>query len=285
MRVGGKKTKPAATREEVYALAAAMRDMGEPHLGAAALICFEWLQRPENVLTGKLTWSDYRGPEHPKHVRILHHKTGEEVLQPLEVEGTLLYPELEGYLQDLPRLGFPIVVTTGSRGPSRPYAMVYAQARVRRARVAAGLGEHVTLDACRHGGMTELGDAELVEQGVMALSGHKTPQAARLYMKRTEAQRIAAARKRRSWVEKKRASVMSRTKQGRSGNEGRLTEWKWNKPIEENPLGSKRSPTESNPSFQIENLTSLARSAPLARAFAGIRVVPITDRPCRSLRS
>ena len=28
--------------------------------------------------------------------------------------------------------------------------------------------------------------------------------------------------------------MVSRTKQGRSGNEGRLTEWKWNKPIEEN---------------------------------------------------
>jgi len=107
MRVGGKKTKPAATREEAYALAAALRDMGEPHLGAAALICFEWLQRTENVLTGKIRWSDYRGPEHPKHVRILHHKTGEEVLQPLEVEGILLYPELENYLQALPRLGTP----------------------------------------------------------------------------------------------------------------------------------------------------------------------------------
>lgn len=48
---------------------------------------------------------------------------------------------------------------------------------------------HVTLDACRHGGMTELGDAELAEQGVMALSGHKTPQAARLYVKRTAFER------------------------------------------------------------------------------------------------
>jgi hypothetical protein len=205
LRLTSKKTKPAATREEAYALATALRNLGEPHLGAAALICFEWLQRPENVLTGKITWRDYRGADHPKHVRILHHKTGEEVLQPLEDDGTLLYPELEAYLQTVPRLGTPIVVTKGSRGPSRPYAMVYAQARVRQARVAAGLGAHVTLDACRHGGMTELGDAELVEQGVMALSGHKTPQAARLYMKRTEAQRITAARKRRSWVEKKGA--------------------------------------------------------------------------------
>jgi integrase len=202
LRIGGKKTKRAASRDEAYALAAALKEIGEPHLGAAALICFEWLQRPENVLTGKITWSDYRAPEHPKHVRIVHHKTGEVVLQPLEDAGRMLYPELENYLQNLPRLGTPIVVTKGSRGPSRPYAMVYAQAKVREARAAAGLAAHVTLDACRHGGMTELGDAELAEQGVMALSGHKTPQAARLYVKRTEAQRVAAAAKRRNWIDK-----------------------------------------------------------------------------------
>jgi len=201
LKIGGSKTKVAATRAEAYALAHALRDLGEPHLGTAALICFEWLQRPENVLTGKITWPDYRSVDHPNHVRILHHKTGEVVLQPLEDEGRKLYPELEEYLADLPRLGIAIVVTKGSRGPSRPYAMVYAQAKVREAREHAALGSHVTLDACRHGGMTELGDAELAEQGVMALSGHKTPRAARLYVKRTEHQRVRAAAKRRNFVE------------------------------------------------------------------------------------
>ncbi len=57
--------------------------------------------------------------------------------------------------------------------------------------------------------MTELGDAELTEQAVMALSGHRTPEAARLYMKRTEAQRIAAARKRRAWIEKEQTAAKS----------------------------------------------------------------------------
>jgi integrase len=201
LKITSSGTKVAATRAEAYALANALQEIGEPHLGAAALICFEWLQRPENVLTGKITWPDYRPPEHPNHVRIFHHKTGQVVLQPLEAAGRMLYPELEAFLADLPRLGIPIVVTKGSRGPSRPYAMVYAQAKVREARESAGLGSHVTLDACRHGGMTELGDAELAEQGVMALSGHKTPQAARLYVKRTERQRVTAAAKRRQWIE------------------------------------------------------------------------------------
>jgi hypothetical protein len=49
--------------------------------------------------------------------------------------------------------------------------------------------------------MTELGDAELTEQGIMTLSGHRSPQAARLYVKRTEKQRATAARRRRNYVE------------------------------------------------------------------------------------
>lgn len=87
LKIGGSKTKVAATRAEAYALAEALKWIGEPHLGAAALICFEWLQRPENVLTGKITWRDYRSGDHPRHVHIFHHKTGEIVLQPLEDEG------------------------------------------------------------------------------------------------------------------------------------------------------------------------------------------------------
>ena len=201
LKVTTKSTKPAATRAEAYALAAKLGELGEPHLGVAALICFEWLQRPENVLTGKITWADYRSSEQSGHVRVLHHKTGEVVWMPLEDGDGQLYPELEAYLADLPRLGLPIVLTAGVRGPARPYSMAYAQRRVREAREAAKLGKHVTLDACRHGGMTELGDAELTEQGVMTLSGHKTAQAARLYVKRTQRQRLTAARKRRQWVE------------------------------------------------------------------------------------
>ena len=53
LKIGGSKTKVAATRAEAYALAHALRDLGEPHLGTAALICFEWLQRPRTCSPGK----------------------------------------------------------------------------------------------------------------------------------------------------------------------------------------------------------------------------------------
>ena len=49
--------------------------------------------------------------------------------------------------------------------------------------------------------MTELGDAELTESGIIALSGHRTADAARGYVKRTEAQREAGLLKRRAWVQ------------------------------------------------------------------------------------
>src|SRR5262245_21290944 len=102
--------------------------------------------------------------------------------------------------------------------------MTFAAARVRKARKLAGLAEYVTVDACRHGGMTELGDAELAERGVMALSGHRTPRAARLYVKRTEHQRQRAAAKRRAWVEQNETSsrvemdVESKSGNGTKGN-------------------------------------------------------------------
>jgi hypothetical protein len=189
-----------ATRAEAFALSEAIKAYGHPHLAIVPLVCFEWLQRPENILAGHLRWTDYRPPERPKHVRIVHHKTGEVVWHPLEDVGEVFYPELEQRLAELSRPAIPVVVTLGKGGAVHPYSFSYAKRIVREARRAAFLSEHVTMTACRHGGMTELGDAQLTEQGVMSLSGHRTPEAARGYVKKTDAQRLAAARKRRAWV-------------------------------------------------------------------------------------
>jgi hypothetical protein len=73
----GKATTRAASRAEAYALHQALVAAGDPHLAAVPLICFEWHQRPENVLAGHLTWPDYRPSDRPNTVRIEHHKTGE----------------------------------------------------------------------------------------------------------------------------------------------------------------------------------------------------------------
>jgi integrase len=216
---GGKQEIVPATRDEAFALSSAIAAEHHPHLAAVPLICFEWLQRPENVLSGHLTWGDIRPSANPKHVRIDHHKTGQKVLQPLEDANGPLFPELEALLDGLPRMGVAVVLTPGVRGRPRPYSESYARRIVREARRRAGLPEHVTLTACRHGGMTELGDAEMTEQQVMALSGHKTPDAARLYIKRTDAQRMVAARRRRAWVEEERKGDKIQNAQGKAVSE------------------------------------------------------------------
>jgi hypothetical protein len=202
-----------ATRAEALKFAAAAAKAEHPALGVAALICYEWHQRPEDVRGGRITWTDYRPADRPNKVRIFHHTTGRKVWKLLEttVRGGKLYPELEAAIAALPRLGgVPMVMFRPLRGPKgedglrvpRLYSEPYAQHLVQSIRAKAGLPDHFTLEACRHGGMTELGDAELTEQEVMTLSTHATPQASRIYVKRTERQEESAAVKRRNFVEK-----------------------------------------------------------------------------------
>jgi integrase len=109
-----KSKKPAVTRDQVYAFARGAIERGRPEAAAAAVICYEWPQRPENVLAGVLRWPDYRGKEWPNAIKILHHKTGATVWHPLEETNggvaTVFYPEAEAVLAKLPRRGVPMIL-------------------------------------------------------------------------------------------------------------------------------------------------------------------------------
>ena len=67
---------------------------------------------------------------------------------------------------------------------------------VRKLRDRLGLPATFTLDACRHGGMTELEEAELTDGQGRALSGHRTRRAYEGYAKRTLERALPATRKR-----------------------------------------------------------------------------------------
>jgi hypothetical protein len=206
-----KATKPAATREQVYAFANAAIEAGYPEAAAAATICFEWLQRPENVLAGFIRWTDYRGREAPSAIRIFHHKTGAVVLHPLEEtisgpagqpERVLFYADAELVLAKLPRRGIPMILhetrgktEDGKLNPTKLYSESGMAKLVRRIRKLAELPPTFTLDACRHGGMTELEEAELTDGQGRALSAHKS-RAYEGYAKRTMDRALAATRKR-----------------------------------------------------------------------------------------
>ena len=117
----------------------------------AAVICFEWLQRPENVLAGYLRWPD---------------------------DGTLFYSDAEAVLAALPRRGVPMILRPARNdSPAKPYNIFAMDRPVRTLRNKLRLPSTFTLDACRHGGMTELEEAELTTGQGRALSGHRTARA------------------------------------------------------------------------------------------------------------
>jgi hypothetical protein len=199
-----KAEKPAATRDQVYRFAWGAIDAGRPEAGAAAVICFEFLQRPENVLAGYLAWPDYRGEKEPTAIRINHHKTGAVVWHPLETieDGVVvnLYREAEAVLAHLPRRGIAMILKHRSDGTTEPYTATQMSKIVRKLRDRLGLPATFTLDACRHGGMTELEQAALTDGQGRALSGHRTQRAYQGYAKQSLERALPATRKRHAHV-------------------------------------------------------------------------------------
>lgn len=188
-----KDTKPMATRQEVYAFAHGCIAHGGPRevaAGATAVICFEWLQRPENVVGGYIKWSGYRNPA--PTIRVEHHKTGAMIDHPLEdIDGTLFYADAEEILSKVTKRGIPMVM-----GLQKPYSYSTIQKTVQHMRKKLKLPASFSLDACRHGGMTELEEAELTEGQGRALSAHRTRESYAGYAKRTQNRMLSATRKR-----------------------------------------------------------------------------------------
>jgi hypothetical protein len=122
--------KHAVTREEVYKFAWSCIAQGRPEPAAVAVICFEWLQRPENVVAGLLTWSDYRSKKWPHAVRIEHHKNKSLVWHPLEetIDGETIkfYAEAEDILSHLPKLGIPMIMRKIEKGEGKGTAKVWS---------------------------------------------------------------------------------------------------------------------------------------------------------------
>jgi hypothetical protein len=204
----------AAARDDAYALHRALVAAGEPHLAVVPLVCFEWYQRPEHVIAGHLKWSDYRLGGRAL-VRVEHPKTGAVVEMQLADDEGPFFPELTSYLDRLEHLGMEIVLRRPQRQRQGDKAMTGvmftlrdARKRVRKAADAASLPKWLSLAACRHGGLTELGDAGVTEQEGMATSGHETPEAFRGYVKRTAVQRLTSLRKKRAHVRRRGTSAV-----------------------------------------------------------------------------
>jgi hypothetical protein len=87
------------------------------------------------------------------------------------------YPEVEAILQKLPRRGVRMIlreIKTRSGMAFKPYSYSGFEKLIQNLRKQIdGLPSYFTLDACRHGGMTELEEVALTEGQGRALPGHK----------------------------------------------------------------------------------------------------------------
>lgn len=89
-----------------------------------------------------------------------------------------------------------MILREADNGIYKPFAYSTMQHIVQRMRKKLGLSDLFTFDACRHGGMTELEEAELTDGQGRALSAHRTQKSYEGYAKRTEKRMLSATRKR-----------------------------------------------------------------------------------------
>src|SRR5262249_53267156 len=198
---------PTATYAELPSFRAMAREMGYASLATAALVAWEWVQREEAIFTA-FEVAHYRPKDNPNAVRVLHPKTGEEAWFPLfDDAGTPLYPELMAELDAIKhdRIGgFMLVRDWGDRRPWPTWPrlgepdLTLMSRKVKEVILAAGLREELTFTSFRHGGFTEMGDAELTDRQIRAQSRHTSAKVLPKYVKRTMRQVADGAKKRRA---------------------------------------------------------------------------------------
>jgi len=210
------KTTPTADYADLMAFVAAADQSGLSSLGTAAMVAWEWLQREEHIF-GAFKVEHYRPKEHPKEVFIVHPKTGEEVWIPLfDDDGAPLFPELMERLDTIKRerIGGLMIVrdwkdeTEGVPVPwvTRSGDLTYMRHRTKDLIRLAALRDELSFTSFRHGGMTELGDADLTDAQIRAISRHKSSRTLPRYVKSTQRQIVAGTKKRRQ-VRTKRADL------------------------------------------------------------------------------
>jgi hypothetical protein len=201
---------PTATFGELQTFRAAANELGFPSLATAALIGWEWVQRGIDIFA-TFEAAHYRPKERPNAVHVRHEKTGEHGWVPLfDDKGVPLYPELTAELDAIKReriAGLMIRRDWGDRAPWPTWPkpdepdhvdLTMVSKKVKEIIRAAGLRDNLTFTSFRHGGFTEMGDAELTDRQIRAQGRHKSTKVLPRYVKRTMRQVADGAKKRRA---------------------------------------------------------------------------------------
>ncbi|MGV7215205.1 hypothetical protein [Bradyrhizobium sp. UFLA05-112] len=175
---------------------------------SSAVFCVEWWPISLSSASGVHSTQDITG------------RTGETDAPCREALGRkVLHPRGKEILSHLPRRGISMVLRAVEEGKSKQFAFT-VQHKVQRMRAKLELPADFTFDACRHGRMTELEEAELTDGQGRALSAHRTQQYID-YAKRTEKRMLAATRKRHAHrLANETATYVQNEQRNRVQNEG-----------------------------------------------------------------
>lgn len=205
IETGAEKGNRPTTREEYDLYRETARELGFQSMATAAALSFEFCQRvwdvfgfvdPEGRKRRGFVWSDYLPGQSFSFVQS---KTGASVILPLydtvEGERVALYPDLEEELRRTPRAAIAIVVEERN---GLPYTERRMSTVHRKICDKAGLPKDMTFTGFRHGGSTELGDADVAD--IRAITGHKELSTTRIYNKINERKARQIALKRRQYL-------------------------------------------------------------------------------------
>jgi hypothetical protein len=200
-------TVPEADYGELLEAVAAADALGVASLGTALMVTFEWLQRQTHIFIA-FELEHYRPKDRPNEVLIVHPKNGEAVWIPLFDKGAPLFPELMARMDAMKRdrvgglffvrdwadpiAKIPLPWVTAAGGLD--FVKKKAKAVIRK----AGLRDELSFTSFRHGGLTELGNADLTDTQIRALSRQKSSKVLPRYIKRTRRQIVAGTAKRRA---------------------------------------------------------------------------------------
>jgi hypothetical protein len=110
------------------------------------------------------------------------------------------YEDAEAVLSHLKKRGTPMILREVDEDKFKPFSFSGMQKIVQRMPKELALPAYFTLDACRHGGLTELEEAELTDGQGRALSAHRTQESYEGYAKRNLPRALSATRKRYAHV-------------------------------------------------------------------------------------
>lgn len=193
------------TRDEYNIYRETAHRLGEHEMAAGAALCFELCQRvwdvfgfvdEDGVKRRGFVWPDYAPG---KQIVLTQSKTNKRIPLPLsatiEGEQVALFPTLDDELALLPQLAVQMVINRKTGLP-----LTYEQVKYRHRKICkeAGLPADMTFTGFRHGGITELGDADVAD--VRSISGHSTLSTTAIYNHLSQAKAQGAALKRLEYL-------------------------------------------------------------------------------------